>query len=184
MMIELPDVGREEFCHALKHRGATRGAEIGVWAGEFAEMLCRLIPELHLICVDPWMAYDAYADRKNNQLRLEAAHTDAVRRLSPYSHHIYRMTSEAAAPLVPNDSLDFVYIDGNHAEAFVRRDLELWSPKVRSGGIVAGHDYELVKKHDHVQVKPAVDAFMAEHGIREGYVLGKNKAPSYYWVKP
>jgi len=184
MMTVDAERGRGEFCGMLAGMGAKRGAEIGVWAGEFSEMLCRMVPGLHLTCVDPWMAYDDYREKKNDQPRLEAAYQATRARLKRMPHEILRMTSFQAAALVPDGSLDFVYIDGNHAEQFVRADLERWSPKVRQGGIVAGHDYELKPTHAHVEVKAAVDAFMRDHRIENGYVLTKDKAPSFYWVKP
>ena len=41
--------------------------------------------------------------------------------------------------MVPNN-LDLVYLDADHSEAGVRRELELWMPKVRVGGLIAVHD--------------------------------------------
>jgi cephalosporin hydroxylase len=40
-----------------------------------------------------------------------------------------------------NNSLDFVYIDANHAYNYVVQDIELWYPKVKKGGYLCGHDY-------------------------------------------
>jgi hypothetical protein len=51
------------------------------------------------------------------------------------------LTSEEAAPKIPDGSLDFAYIDANHAYEYVKRDIELWWPKIRDGGMLAGHDY-------------------------------------------
>ena len=41
------------------------------------------------------------------------------------------------------DDVDFVYIDGNHSYEFVKKDIELYYPKVRNGGILGGHDFNL-----------------------------------------
>ena len=51
-------------------------------------------------------------------------------------------TSEDALPYLP-DMVDVVYIDGNHQEEFVRFDIENYYPKVRKGGLFAGHDYNI-----------------------------------------
>ena len=40
-----------------------------------------------------------------------------------------------------NESVDFIYIDADHSEDSVRKDLNLYLPKLRPGGIIAGHDY-------------------------------------------
>ena len=52
--------------------------------------------------------------------------------------------------------LDFVFIDGEHSLQAVRDDLRWWAPKVRKGGVVAGHDYFVLTPmviqavHEHV----------------------------------
>lgn len=51
---------------------------------------------------------------------------------------ILRLTSEQAATLFVDDSLDFCYIDAQHDFLSVMQDITRWWPKVRSGGIIAG----------------------------------------------
>ena len=48
-------------------------------------------------------------------------------------------TSDDCARIIPNN-LDFVYIDGDHSYEQVKKDIENYFPKVRIGGILAGHD--------------------------------------------
>lgn len=36
---------------------------------------------------------------------------------------------------------DLVFVDGDHSENGARTDIRAWGPKVRPGGIIAGHDY-------------------------------------------
>lgn len=177
--------GRGDLCRLFYLAGFTTGAEIGVWAGEFSQELCETITGLQLLCVDPWREYKTYNERKNNQRRLDAAYHEARARLAPYQCTLQRMTSLEAAALVPDGSLDFVYIDGNHQEPFISQDLAAWLPKVRSGGILSGHDYHAAPKKPFLQqVKPAVDAFTKAHQIAPWYVLAADKAPSYFWVVP
>jgi predicted O-methyltransferase YrrM len=52
------------------------------------------------------------------------------------------MTSKQAAKAIKDESLDLVFIDGNHGYSAVKEDIELWYPKVRQGGILSGHDCE------------------------------------------
>lgn len=179
-----PQHGRRYLVGMLAEHGCTRGAEIGVWEGRFSEMLCRGIPNLHLACVDPWCPQARYIEVKNEADRLDAAYATAQARLKTFDCQFMRMTSIEAATRVPDGSLDFVYIDGNHLREFVLEDLEAWSPKVRRGGFVAGHDYgEPAKKKPFIQVKDAVDQFTREHGIECWFVLAGDKSPSYFWVK-
>lgn len=176
---------RQHLAQLFASLGYQHGAEIGVWTGEFAEELCRSVPGLRLLCVDPWREYKTYNERKNNQGRLDAAYIEASARLKPYSATLMRMTSLEAAARVPDGSLDFAYIDANHQEPFISQDLAAWLPKVRPGGILAGHDYHANPKKPFLQqVKPAVDAFTQAHQIAPWYVLAAEKAPSYFWIVP
>lgn len=62
----------------------------------------------------------------------------------------WQMSSEEASKKIDNHSLDFIFIDGDHTYEFVKRDIQLWYPKLKKGKIIAGHDY-------HSSVKRAVD---------------------------
>ncbi len=175
---------REDLCRLFATLGFKRGAEIGVWAGEFSETICRLNPGVHLIGVDPWLQYKHYNEKKNNQGRLDQAYADAQARVAPFDCELWRTTSLEAAKRVPDGSLDWAYIDANHQEPYVTHDITAWEPKVRSGGIISGHDYTFSSKKPWLQeVKPAVDAYAKAHGIAQFYVLAKEKAPSWFWVK-
>ena len=62
-----------------------------------------------------------------------------------------------------------------------------WSRKVRPGGIVSGHDYA----DNHIDVRLAVENFVARNNIYPWYIVGKehetgdpNTIPSWFWVKP
>lgn len=172
---------RKDLCDLFAAFGFTSGAEIGVWEGEFSEEICRRNPGVRLLCVDPWKAYDDYGDPKNVQARLGRAKFTAEKRLGRFGCVIRQMSSTEAASSVPDGSLDFVYLDGNHAKAYVLADLAAWAPKVRSGGIVSGHDYEIRKRHAHLQVKEAVDEYAKRHKIAPIYILARDKSPSFLW---
>ncbi len=66
-----------------------------------------------------------------------------------------RKKSIEASKDFEDNSLDFVYIDANHQFRNVLEDLKSWYPKVKSGGVIAGHDYDEHWK----EVKKAVDVF-------------------------
>lgn len=176
--------GRKDLAHAFASQGFNKGAEIGVWEGRFSQWLCEANPNLHLICVDPWRVMGDYAEpRKNDVRRMREAFEAAQSRLKPFHVTFLRMTSLQAAQQVPDGSLDFVYIDGNHLRDHVLADLRAWAPKVRSGGIVAGHDYiDASPKRPFIQVQAAVDQYTREHGIDPWFVLQNDKSPSYFWA--
>lgn len=187
--IDVPNCGRANLAEWFAGWGFTRGAEIGTFAGEYAEMLCEVNPGLRLTCVDRWAPYAGYVDYTRVQT-LDQAYSAASARLAPYGCELLRMDSLEAAAAVPDGSLDFVYIDANHLLVPFIQDLEAWVPKVRSGGIVAGHDYMHNKGS---QVKPALAAYTSVHQIAPWFVLGRAKYRpgrevrdewrSWLWVK-
>ena len=43
---------------------------------------------------------------------------------------------------IPDDSCDFIYLDGDHSYAGCLADIKAYWPKLKDGGIMAGHDYD------------------------------------------
>lgn len=60
--------------------------------------------------------------------------------------------SVRAARLFSDGSVDFAFVDGDHRPESVRADIEAWWPKVKPGGVLAGHDYD----HHWPELKAAV----------------------------
>ena len=156
--------------------GYTKGAEVGVERGEFSAFLCESIPNVKMLCVDPWIAYS-----RQSQTREDKIYGQAMQRLNGRNVEIMRMTSLEASQKIENKSLDFVYIDALHEFDPVMMDIILWAPKVRSGGIVSGHDYQV---HYGFGVIQAVQAYTNVHNINPWYVTTEGFAPSWLWVAP
>lgn len=176
--LDLPALTRE--------LGFTSGAEIGVWKGEFSAQFCEGNPSLEMLCVDPWAAYPAWHDRKKSQgpdaeAILEEAYQSACARLRPLRATILRDFSVEAAKTVPDGSLDFIYIDGNHVLEAVLEDLAAWTPKVRVGGLVSGHDFRINPAKPFIQVVPAVQRWTTEHRIHPWFILARDSSPSFLW---
>lgn len=142
--------------------GFTVGAEVGVFDGYFSEHLCRTIPGLKLYSVDAWAVYPGYRDHKFES-SMRAAEEKARARLAPFNAKIIKKFSTDAAQDFEDESLDFVYIDANHEYKFVKQDIELWAPKVRIGGIVAGDDYYMTRA-GNMGVIQAVNEYAEAHG--------------------
>ena len=68
----------------------------------------------------------------------------------------HKLNTHEAAGLFEDETLKFVFIDANHEYEFVKRDIELYYPKVKSGGTIAGHDTQ------SEGVKKAIDEFFAK----------------------
>lgn len=170
---------REQLAKWMGEWGFKKGAEIGVRAGKFSEVLCQSMPGLELICVDPWSVGD-YRSNMIGQEKQEAYYQECVERLKPYPGvNIIRRTSLDAVVGVADESLDFVYIDGCHEFDDIMLDVILWSRKVRTDGIVAGHDYYRFKKAGVVH---AIDLYTYMHKIDEWFITDE-KEPTWFWAK-
>lgn len=189
--IEIPNVGRENLAILFRELGFKSGAEIGVQEGIYSEMLCRANPEMTLYSIDPWRAYEGYRDH-SSQAELDGLYEEAVARLSHYNCVIVRKTSMEALGDFEDKSLDFVYVDANHEIPWAIEDIWWAVKKVRSGGIVAGHDYfESTVLDTKMHVKYVVNCAVQCYRIKPWFLLGRKQAPqgeirddarSWFWV--
>jgi hypothetical protein len=165
-------LSRHRLIQHFGEAGYRNGAEVGVDRGRFSEWMFESIPGLHLYCVDLWWW----------RFRGESRYNSTVRRLEGRNATILRMRSMEALAQVPDESLDFVYIDADHTFDYVMSDIIWWARKVRMGGIVAGHDYYRFRR---AGVVPAVDAYTAAHGIGRWYLTDyrKDRTPSWFWMR-
>ena len=79
-----------------------------------------------------------------------------------------RMTSEEASKKFEDESVDFVFIDASHLYKDVKNDLKNWYPKVKRGGIIAGHDYVPGHPESDIGVVRAVNEFFNSGALEIG----------------
>lgn len=117
---------RELFINDIvKHFNWTLGAEIGVRTGRTSFCLLDNNPQLSMYAIDIDISqfYNSETEKKYKE-RLQ----------------VLEGISWEMADKVPNNSLDFVFIDAGHGYKSVMRDLESWMPKLKSTGWLIGHD--------------------------------------------
>ena len=183
---------REKLPKLLKDLGLNgAGVELGTFKGEFSKKILDNWGG-SLFMVDVWrpLSEEEYDDQSNHANHADAYNV-AMENTKEHAEraHMLRCKGEIAANLFPDRSLDFVYIDANHTYEAVLDDIALWYPKVKSGGILAGHDYIKLPYEEGVKniplmlwdeqtpdqpnyagmfgVNPAVDEFVK----KEGYEL-------------
>ena len=176
---------RRSLAQWFKTLGYMKGAEIGVARGHYSEVLCQEIPGLLLYCIDPWCRYPGNRRAGSDEFQ-ENNYKLAKESLSKFNTRLMKMLSVEAAQQIPDESLDFVYIDGNHDKKYVLQDIEIWSKKVRKGGCVSGHDYY---QFIGSGIKEAVTEYLSHHPEIELHVTltnspYKDERPSFYWIKP
>lgn len=131
-------------------RNNLTGVEIGVYHGFNAKTILKNLPIKKIYLIDIHLT------------------SKTRKRLSKYNDKIkfIENTSDKASAEVPNN-LDFVYIDGSHEYEFVKKDIELYYPKVKKGGIFGGHDFDA----NHMDVCMAVFEFVQKNKLK---LYGKN----------
>ena len=143
--------------------------ELGVAAGKFAEEMLTIAASIEYIGIDRW------SDHHNEQeMGL------AISRIPSHRGGIIRATFEEVASKIPDSEADMIYIDGYaHTGQEGGETLRDWYPKLKPGGIFAGHDY-CPKYQPTID---AVDAFVAEHGL-ELIIIDELPHPSWWVRKP
>lgn len=179
-------IGRfKDIPRLFKELGFTEGAEIGVYQGDYSRKLLKQIPNLHLIGVDLWETYPGFKDFEKNDLA--DARNRALKNVEGFNCEMITGWSADVAKTIPDGSLDFIFIDCNHAYEHVVWDLANWTPKVRKGGIIYGHDYDDYSNHSRrwseMNVINAVNGWTASYKIKPWFVITNNKNKCWLYVK-
>lgn len=143
----------------IKNNSYTVGAEIGCANGATTHRLLKYCKDLRLFAVDKWEEVEGGPEAGDigeagcgswNPVLGWQRFNEGVR---PYVQRltILRGDSAGMAIHVPDNELDFVFIDADHRYSAVIADLAAWVPKLKPGGMLCGHDIHLVG------VKKAVD---------------------------
>lgn len=141
--------------------------EIGVASAENSESILKTLNVERLYLVDPYTPYHiphAFVPKTVPQDKQDMRVLLARERLNRWEDKCVwlTMSSEEASDLIPDNSLDFLYIDGDHSLKAFNRDLDLYYPKVKTGGVMSGHDFS----GDWLPIVYSVVAFTVKHGLK------------------
>lgn len=158
LTIEIPHKGefiiRQSFVYLLETHptGELIAIEIGTRHGYYAIEMVKRCDRLTLYTVDsfePFSKANPSPKGKNathNEREAEFIFQDTKSRLEPFKNiTLLHKTSVEASKDFPDKYFDYVYIDGGHDSVNVIQDLEAWYPKVKSGGLLAGHDFHMAE---------------------------------------
>lgn len=158
---------REQLLRALPKGG--RVAEIGVWEGAFSQRILNVCKPQTLHLIDPWEFMPEFRNtcfgRLKNEHLMDERY-EAVCRMfrNDPRVRIHRATSQEALSQMPDHSLDWVYVDGNHNEPFVSQDIALCLQKVKPNGIICGDDYNWKAFELDAPVRRAVEKTLRKLG--------------------
>lgn len=156
--LDLPDSGRI--------------VEVGSWLGHSAIYLATWLKAIgkraFVDCVDTWAGGEDPVILKSIE---QLGGTDNV--FSTFMGNVYqsqlqdiinpiKASSTEAAALYPDNSIDVVFIDADHTYEAVLADIKAWYPKVKEGGIIAGHDFSFNPDFPYPGVTKAVLEFFQD----------------------
>ena len=179
---------RGDLATIMQEEGGFKvGVELGVQRGHFSDkILTKWTDVVRYILVDTWKHLEHYEDIANvDNSRQEQNYQATLKRLQKYKDkgvtiEVCRNFTTACVHNYADEEFDFIYVDARHDFKGVSLDLNEWWPKLRKGGLMAGHDYveqsEVGEQDWTVNydgtidetgtvVKGAVDAFAKEHHL-------------------
>lgn len=165
------------FQKLLKKYNVEKFIEIGSNLGLSSYNIAKILPDnSEIYCIDIWCDNTRYQQFLSN-----ITHQGVANKVFPI-----KLFSEEASSYFANKSIDFIYVDADHSESSVYKDISIWYPKLKNTGIMAGDDWELssktntaryrlfpVKKQNHEilseddehPVRKAVKRFAIEHNL-------------------
>ena len=145
-----PQFGEEWFSYpnlyarmVERFPSGSKFVEVGSWKGRSAACMCVEIAnsekKIDFYCVDTWEGSIEHQDYDD----LEKLYDIFLRNMKPVEKYYFplKIPSLDAVHKFEDKSLDFVFLDGSHEYEDVRQDIIAWMPKIKKGGVLAGHDY-------------------------------------------
>lgn len=135
-------------------------AEVGVWKGDFSADLLKASSHLEIYyMIDPW----AHLPDWNKPFNVGPGAFDEIYRemdsktaFAADKRIILRGRTKEVAGDIPDQSLDFAYIDGDHTLRGITIDLIKMWPKIKRGGFIGGDDFTTTPWQHDVRFEPTM----------------------------
>jgi hypothetical protein len=176
------DSRREEFLEILPKESV--GIELGVFKGEFSEHILQIVQPRELHLVDVWWTeygehypdWGLYTD--HGRLKTKDAYESVMRIVERHGAKtkviVHVGDGLEYLRTLPDDYLDWSYIDTSHQYEQTWFELEVLKDKIKAGGLITGDDWIVNPTHRHHGVYRAVKDFCAAY--KWEIVLLTNKA--------
>lgn len=153
------------------------GIEVGTCRGESSYLVlesCKNVKTLN--CIDPWLAYEDWAGSLDQET-MDKFESITRKNLEQFGDraNIIKDTAENVKDQFKDESVDFIFVDGDHSFEGAYNDIKNYYSKVRKGGIFSGHDYNLNT------VREAVEKFREENKVR--IPIQKTINNVWFWYK-
>ena len=179
---------RDDFGKLFNQLGLYgNGAEIGVQAGTYSQILRNTWKGEELYLIDCWKHKNDYNDIANipDEKHQELYLSVIKKFIDDRSVQIIRKDSVEAAKQFPDEFFDWIYLDADHSFEGSSKDINAWWPKLKKGGIFAGHDYiDGEYTVGNFGVKSSVNNFINSNKGIKLYTTEEETWKSWYFIKP
>jgi hypothetical protein len=136
------------------------GIEIGVLDGETSRFFLSLNDDINLIGIEPFVPDSMEASLIGSEDKVNA-------NVAPYKNRwgLIKDFSYNVSERFQDNSVDFIFIDGDHNYDAVKQDFQLYNPKIKTGGLIFFHDSRMNRggANFHVGSSKFVDEVIATH---------------------
>lgn len=135
---------REDMIRSLVPAGGTY-VEVGVFEGTFTQKLMEILKPKKLIAMDIFHGQMGSGDQDGNNFKFVDLSTiyERLKRSETPSFRVWKGWSYDLLGFLDDNEYDMIYLDADHSYEGTIRDLKLAFPKIRNGGWLMGHDYEM-----------------------------------------
>jgi len=156
-MTNILNLDRLQLLDILPKNGTV--VEIGVYRGEYSEQILKKTQPKKLILIDPWKTM---LDANTVDPLFDSFYKEVKEKFkNNVNVEIIRKTSSTATIDIEDNSLDWLYIDGDHHYEPCLNDLRMYASKVKDNGYICGHDW-VTKPKFGFGVNDAVTKFIEE----------------------
>lgn len=143
------------------------GIQIGNFFGDSTLSFINTNAFDKLYCIDPYIPNFDPDDQSTGNLVVQAEKVFENRFKNDKRVIKIKKKSVEAVDLFQDESIDFIYIDGCHRYENVKQDLNNYYPKIKKGGMICGHDYDLSNSIYHIRgVKLAINEFFKKNPLK------------------
>jgi hypothetical protein len=141
------------------------GAELGVFKGQFSPILLERTSPTRLHLIDPWYFLTAHWHWGGGDRSTVHALIRVLQRFEKEIENgrvrVHVGDDLQVLATFPDGYFDWVYVDSSHAYEHTRDELRMLERKIKSGGVIAGDDWQPDPHHRHHGVYKAVTEFVA-----------------------
>lgn len=161
-----------------RHGENLKGIEIGTCRAESTAYFLEKCPNIDLLTtIDPYKGYQDW-NGEITQETVDRFLDIAKKNLKQYGKRVKMLREDSvnAASKFEDESVDFIFVDGDHSYDATLADCEAYYSKLKKGGIFCGHDYQTLE-----DVKRSIDDFRTKYKITAPINLSLNSA--FFWTK-